>query len=189
MPLVPILVRDRPHAIVDNSPARRLGVRHRPKHAVRKAEQATAVGLEARSRIRCHARGTHAVRPGSRAERRSRERALPPSAKAIRPNTNAAAPPTAPLPVPGPPLAIARFSRPFAAAGRPAPKDTPAVNRTVFVRKPVVERKARIYIRDLLDYERRRDAARHEAINNMARAEMEAGTYGQGRPSRGAEDE
>src|ERR1039457_3130870 len=35
----------------------------------------------------------------------------------------------------------------------------------------------RIYLRDLLDYKRRRDAARHEAINNMARTEMEAGTY------------
>jgi excisionase family DNA binding protein len=35
----------------------------------------------------------------------------------------------------------------------------------------------RIYLRDLLDYKRRRDAGRHEAINNMARAEMEAGTY------------
>ena len=35
----------------------------------------------------------------------------------------------------------------------------------------------RIYLRDLFEYKRRRDAARHEAINNMARAEMEAGTY------------
>ena len=35
----------------------------------------------------------------------------------------------------------------------------------------------RIYLSDLLDYKRWRDAARHEAIDNMARAEMEAGTY------------
>ena len=41
----------------------------------------------------------------------------------------------------------------------------------------MVGRHRRIYLRDLLDYKRRRDAARHEAINNMARSEMEAGTY------------
>src|SRR3954462_13824896 len=35
----------------------------------------------------------------------------------------------------------------------------------------------RFYLRCLLDYRRRRQAPRHEAINNMARAEMEAGTY------------
>ena len=35
----------------------------------------------------------------------------------------------------------------------------------------------RIYLRDLLDYKRRSDAARHDGINNMALAEMEAGTY------------
>lgn len=35
----------------------------------------------------------------------------------------------------------------------------------------------RIYLRDLLEYKHQRDVARHEAINNMARAEMEAGTY------------
>jgi len=38
----------------------------------------------------------------------------------------------------------------------------------------MVGRHRRIYLRDLLDYKRRRDAARHEAINNMARSEMEA---------------
>jgi hypothetical protein len=47
----------------------------------------------------------------------------------------------------------------------------------------------RIYLRDLLDYKRRRDAARHEAINNMARAETEAGTYDKIVPPEGAEDE
>jgi excisionase family DNA binding protein len=35
----------------------------------------------------------------------------------------------------------------------------------------------RIYLRDLLDFKRRRDAGRHTAIDNMAKAEMEAGTY------------
>jgi excisionase family DNA binding protein len=35
----------------------------------------------------------------------------------------------------------------------------------------------RIYLRDLLDYKSRRDAARHEALNQMARTELEAGTY------------
>jgi excisionase family DNA binding protein len=47
----------------------------------------------------------------------------------------------------------------------------------------------RIYLRDLLDYKRRRDAARHEAINSMARAEMEAGTYDNVTLPEGAEDE
>jgi excisionase family DNA binding protein len=47
----------------------------------------------------------------------------------------------------------------------------------------------RIYLRDLLDYKRRRDAARHEAINSMARAEMEAGTYDRVILPEGAEDE
>jgi excisionase family DNA binding protein len=35
----------------------------------------------------------------------------------------------------------------------------------------------RIYLRDLLDYKRRRDATRHTAIDNMAKAEVEAGTF------------
>lgn len=47
----------------------------------------------------------------------------------------------------------------------------------------------RIYLRDLLDYKRQRDQARHEAINNMARAEMEAGTYDKVVLPDGAQDE
>lgn len=47
----------------------------------------------------------------------------------------------------------------------------------------------RIYLRDLLDYQRRRDAARHAAIDNMAKAEMEAGTYDKVILPEGAEDE
>jgi excisionase family DNA binding protein len=47
----------------------------------------------------------------------------------------------------------------------------------------------RIHVRDLLDYKRRRDADRHEAINNMARAAMEAGTYDRVVLPEGAEDE
>jgi excisionase family DNA binding protein len=47
----------------------------------------------------------------------------------------------------------------------------------------------RVYLRDLLDYKRRRDAARHEAINSMARVEMEAGTYDNVILPEGAEDE
>ena len=53
----------------------------------------------------------------------------------------------------------------------------------------MVGRHRRIYLRDLLDYRRRRDGARHEAINNMARAEMEAGTYDKVILPHGAEDE
>lgn len=47
----------------------------------------------------------------------------------------------------------------------------------------------RIYLRDLLEYKKRRDAARHEAIDNMARSEMEAGTYDKVVLPEGAEDE
>ena len=47
----------------------------------------------------------------------------------------------------------------------------------------------RIYLRDLLEYKRQRDAARHDAINNMARVEMEAGTYDTVVLPDGAEDE
>lgn len=47
----------------------------------------------------------------------------------------------------------------------------------------------RIYLRDLLGYKHRRDEARHEAINDMARAEMEAGTHDKVILPEGAEDE
>jgi len=47
----------------------------------------------------------------------------------------------------------------------------------------------RIYLRDLLEYKKRRDAARHEAINDMARVEMDAGTYDKVVLPEGAEDE
>src|SRR5258708_47888 len=47
----------------------------------------------------------------------------------------------------------------------------------------------RICLPDLLDYKRRRDEARHEAINSMARTEMEAGTYDRIVLPEGAEDE
>ena len=53
----------------------------------------------------------------------------------------------------------------------------------------MVGRHRRIYLSDLLDYKRRRDAARHEAINNMARSEMEAGTYDKVILPDGAEEE
>jgi excisionase family DNA binding protein len=35
----------------------------------------------------------------------------------------------------------------------------------------------RVYLKDLLAYQRLRDAERHDAINRMARMELEAGTY------------
>ena len=47
----------------------------------------------------------------------------------------------------------------------------------------------RIYLRDLLSYKRKRDAARHEAINKMAKTEMDAGTYDKVVLPEGAEDE
>jgi excisionase family DNA binding protein len=47
----------------------------------------------------------------------------------------------------------------------------------------------RVYLSDLLDYKRRRDAARHDSINRMAKAEMEAGTYDTVMLPEGAEDE
>jgi excisionase family DNA binding protein len=53
----------------------------------------------------------------------------------------------------------------------------------------MVGRHRRIYLVDLLDYKQRRDVARHEAINNMARSEMEAGTYDKVILPDGAEDE
>jgi excisionase family DNA binding protein len=53
----------------------------------------------------------------------------------------------------------------------------------------MVGRHRRIYLSDLLEYKRRRDATRHEAINEMARSEMEAGTYDIVVLPDGAEDE
>lgn len=47
----------------------------------------------------------------------------------------------------------------------------------------------RIYLRNLLDYKRRRNLARHNAINDMARAEMEAGACHKVVLPEGAEDE
>ena len=35
----------------------------------------------------------------------------------------------------------------------------------------------RVYLKDLLAYQKRRDAERHDGINRMARMELEAGTY------------
>lgn len=35
----------------------------------------------------------------------------------------------------------------------------------------------RVYLKDLLAYKKRRDEARHDSINRMARMELEAGTY------------
>ena len=35
----------------------------------------------------------------------------------------------------------------------------------------------RVYLKDLLAYQKHRDAERHGAINRMARMELEAGTY------------
>lgn len=35
----------------------------------------------------------------------------------------------------------------------------------------------RIYLKDLLEYKRKRDTARHQAINEMAQVELDAGTY------------
>src|SRR5262249_39504015 len=61
--------------------------------------------------------------------RRERPRASPPRARAISPSTNAAAPPTTPLPVPGPPSAMAKTSAPLTTASRPATKATTAPSR------------------------------------------------------------
>jgi excisionase family DNA binding protein len=35
----------------------------------------------------------------------------------------------------------------------------------------------RIYFKDLLEYRKKRDAARHEAVNNLAKKELNEGTY------------
>jgi excisionase family DNA binding protein len=53
----------------------------------------------------------------------------------------------------------------------------------------IVGSPGRIYLRDLLQYKHQHDAARHETINKMARAEMEAGTYDKVILPDGAEDE
>lgn len=47
----------------------------------------------------------------------------------------------------------------------------------------------RIYLRDLLAYKHRRDSARHEALDRMAKAELEAGTYDKVFLPEGAEEE
>jgi excisionase family DNA binding protein len=53
----------------------------------------------------------------------------------------------------------------------------------------MVGRHRRVYLRDLLEYKQRRDVARHDAIANMAKSEMEAGTYDTVVLPDGAEDE
>ena len=47
----------------------------------------------------------------------------------------------------------------------------------------------RIYLRDLLAYKHRRDSARHEAVDRLAKAELEAGTYDKVFLPEGAEEE
>jgi excisionase family DNA binding protein len=47
----------------------------------------------------------------------------------------------------------------------------------------------RIYLRDLLEYKHRRDGARHEALDRLAKADVEAGTYDKGFLPEGAEEE
>src|SRR5437867_934893 len=47
----------------------------------------------------------------------------------------------------------------------------------------------RIYLRDLLAYKHRRDSARHEAIDRLAKADLEAGTYDKVVLPEGAEEE
>jgi excisionase family DNA binding protein len=47
----------------------------------------------------------------------------------------------------------------------------------------------RIYLRDLLAYKHRRDTARHEAIDRLAKSEVEAGTYDKVFLPEGAEEE
>src|ERR1041384_5889085 len=58
--------------------------------------------------------------------RRDRARAIPPRVMATSASTRATAPPTTPLPVPGPPLAIAKFSAPLITAISPAASATTA---------------------------------------------------------------
>jgi len=59
------------------------------------------------------------MRPGPNAMGRERARASPPMTMAISPNTRATAPPTTPLPVPGPPSAMAKTSQPLTTAISP----------------------------------------------------------------------
>src|SRR4029453_6719769 len=106
-----------------------LGVSHRSEHAVGETEQAPAVRLEGRGRGRQGARGAHVIRPALKTVRPRRVRASPLSAMPINPNTTAAAPPTTPLPVPGPPLAIATFSKPLTAAMPPNTRPRIAARR------------------------------------------------------------
>ena len=46
----------------------------------------------------------------------------------------------------------------------------------------------RIYLNDLFAYQQRRDEERHDAMNRMARMEMDAGTYDKVALSEGAEE-
>jgi excisionase family DNA binding protein len=47
----------------------------------------------------------------------------------------------------------------------------------------------RIYLRDLVQYKHRRDSARHEALDRLAKADVEAGTYDKVVLPEGAEEE
>src|ERR1041384_1633510 len=82
------------------------------------------------------------IDPGHRG-RRDRARASPLRATAISPSTRAAAPPTTPLPVPGPPLAMATFRPPLTKAISPATRDTMAPILPLLVpRRPPDRRRA-----------------------------------------------
>src|SRR5262245_46881914 len=106
-----------------------LRISHRPEHAVGQAEQAPTVRLKCRSWIRHAVHGTHAGLIVHQAMRRARESASPPVTRAITPSTNAAAAPTTPLPVPGPPVAIAKLSPPLTSAMSPPDSATMAPSR------------------------------------------------------------
>ncbi len=47
----------------------------------------------------------------------------------------------------------------------------------------------RIYLQDLVEYKHRRDGARHEALDRLAKADVEAGTYDKVVLPEGAEEE
>src|SRR5262245_41506571 len=66
---------------------------------------------------------------------RERPRVSPPSPIAISPSTRAAAPPTTPLPLPGPPLAVAKFNPPLTTAISPAARAT--IAPTLLLRMPI----------------------------------------------------